>query len=99
MPRERHGRVSLIGRGVTPTSYFGSQASSHGTISDRVAESENEMAEMQRVAQEKDEERQRKLDEIKRGFDTQCEAMEARFMETLMQRTSLSKMLDEQDEY
>ncbi|KAF9606983.1 hypothetical protein IFM89_030402 [Coptis chinensis] len=59
MPRERHGRVRLMGRGVTPTSYFGSQASSHGTTSDRVAELENEMAEMRRVAQEKEEERQR----------------------------------------
>ncbi|KAF9611276.1 hypothetical protein IFM89_028700 [Coptis chinensis] len=68
MSRERHGRVRLMGHGVTPTSYFGSQASSHGTTSDRVAELENEMAEMRRVAQEK-EERQRELDEIKRGFD------------------------------
>ncbi|KAF9614596.1 hypothetical protein IFM89_019379 [Coptis chinensis] len=49
----------VMGRGVTPTSYFGSQASSHGTTSDRVAELENEMAEMRRVAQEKEEERQR----------------------------------------
>ncbi|KAF9587909.1 hypothetical protein IFM89_006163 [Coptis chinensis] len=69
MPRERHGRVRLMGRGVTPTSYFGSQASSHGTTSDRVAKLENEMAEMRRVAQEKEEERQHELDEIKRGFD------------------------------
>ncbi|KAF9587747.1 hypothetical protein IFM89_004724 [Coptis chinensis] len=75
--------------------YFGSQASSHGTTSDRVAELENEMAEMrtEEIAQEKEEERQRELDEIKRGFDARYEAMEARFMETLMQRTSLSRML------
>ncbi|KAF9617478.1 hypothetical protein IFM89_036439 [Coptis chinensis] len=50
MPRERHGRVRLMGRGATPTSYFGSQASSHGTTFDRVVELENEMAEIRRVA-------------------------------------------------
>ncbi|KAF9588828.1 hypothetical protein IFM89_016440 [Coptis chinensis] len=93
MPRERHGCVRLMGRGVTPTSYFGSQASSHGTTFDRVVELENEMAEMRRVAQEKEEERQRELDEINRGFNARYEAMEARFMETLMQRTSLFRML------
>ncbi|KAF9602003.1 hypothetical protein IFM89_024549 [Coptis chinensis] len=48
---------------------------------------------MGRVAQEKEEERQRELDEIKRGFNARYEAIEARFMETLMQRTSLSRML------
>ncbi|KAF9589027.1 hypothetical protein IFM89_018266 [Coptis chinensis] len=69
MQRERHGRVRLMGRGVTSTSYFGSQASSQGTTSDRVAELENEMVEIRRVAQEKEEERQCELDEIKRGFD------------------------------
>ncbi|KAF9591937.1 hypothetical protein IFM89_010295 [Coptis chinensis] len=93
MPCERHGRVRLMGRAVTRTSYFGSQASSHGTTYDRVVELENEMAEMRRVAQEKEEERQLELDEIKRGFNARYEAMEARFMETLMQRTSLSRML------
>ncbi|KAF9604757.1 hypothetical protein IFM89_010259 [Coptis chinensis] len=34
MPPERHGRVRLKGRGVTPTSYFGSRLSSDNRVND-----------------------------------------------------------------
>ncbi|KAF9592319.1 hypothetical protein IFM89_014227, partial [Coptis chinensis] len=50
------------GRGVTPTSYFGSRLSSHNRVNDL----ESRLAEMQRVAQEKEEERRLEIEEIKR---------------------------------
>ncbi|KAF9610165.1 hypothetical protein IFM89_020602 [Coptis chinensis] len=53
MPLERHGRVRLKGQGVTPTSYFGSRLSSDNHVNDLGSQ----LAEMQRVAQEKEEER------------------------------------------
>ncbi|KAF9600171.1 hypothetical protein IFM89_004995 [Coptis chinensis] len=57
-----HGRVRLKGRGVTPTSYFGSRLSSDNRVNDL----ESQLAEMQRVAQEKEEERRLEIEEIKR---------------------------------
>ncbi|KAF9610570.1 hypothetical protein IFM89_023270 [Coptis chinensis] len=62
MPPERHGCVRLKGRGVTPTSYFGSRLSSDNRVNDL----ESQLAEMQRVAQEKEEERRLEIEEIKR---------------------------------
>ncbi|KAF9599273.1 hypothetical protein IFM89_036571 [Coptis chinensis] len=62
MPPERHGRVRLKGQGVTPTSYFGSRLSSDNRVNDL----ESQLAEMQRVAQEKEEERRLGIEEIKR---------------------------------
>ncbi|KAF9625385.1 hypothetical protein IFM89_022190 [Coptis chinensis] len=62
MPPERYGRVRLKGRGVTPTSYFGSRLSSDNRVNDL----ESQLAEMQRVAQEKEEERRLEIEEIKR---------------------------------
>ncbi|KAF9624586.1 hypothetical protein IFM89_012008 [Coptis chinensis] len=53
MPPDRHGRVRLKGRDVTPTSYFGSRLS----LDNRVNELESQLAKMQRVVQEKEEER------------------------------------------
>ncbi|PIA57266.1 hypothetical protein AQUCO_00600181v1 [Aquilegia coerulea] len=47
MPPERHGRVRLQGRGVTPTTFFGTRGSaSHGNSSTRIEELENEIAAM-----------------------------------------------------
>ncbi|KAF9619277.1 hypothetical protein IFM89_006464 [Coptis chinensis] len=62
MPPERHGRVRLKGRGVTPTNYFGSRLSSDNRVNDL----ESQLAEMQRVPQEKEEERRLEIEEIKR---------------------------------
>ncbi|KAF9607497.1 hypothetical protein IFM89_036447 [Coptis chinensis] len=62
MPPERHGRVRLRGRGVTPTSYFGSRLSSDNRVNDL----ENQVVEMKRVAEEKEEERQREIEEMRR---------------------------------
>ncbi|KAF9597410.1 hypothetical protein IFM89_018605 [Coptis chinensis] len=62
MPPERHGCVRLRGRGVTPTSYFGSRLSSDNRVNDL----ENQVVEMKRVAEEKEEERQREIEEMRR---------------------------------
>ncbi|KAF9597951.1 hypothetical protein IFM89_023352 [Coptis chinensis] len=62
MPPEWHGRVRLNGRGVTPTNYFGSLLS----LDNRVNDLESQLAEMQRVVQEKEEERRLEIEEIKR---------------------------------
>ncbi|KAF9590170.1 hypothetical protein IFM89_031774 [Coptis chinensis] len=66
MPPERHGRVRLRGRGVTPTSYFGSRLSSNNWVNDL----ENQVVEMKRVGEEKEEERQREIEEMRRQAST-----------------------------
>lgn len=101
MPPERHGRVRLMGRGVTPTNYFGSRLSSDS--SNRVNDLENQVAEMKRVAQEREEERlreieelrrqaqekeeqrQREMDEMRRQLDARDADMEARLMQKLLE--------------
>ncbi|KAF9594974.1 hypothetical protein IFM89_035747 [Coptis chinensis] len=96
MPPERHGR------GVTPTSYFGSQLSSDNWVNDlenhvvemkRVVEEKEEerhreIEDMRRQAQDKDEQRQREMDEMKRQFDARDADMEARLMQKLLEMTT-----------
>ncbi|KAL5698000.1 hypothetical protein ACHQM5_029090 [Ranunculus cassubicifolius] len=65
MPKERYGRVRMMGRGVTQTS-LGKSSRSSGVSSTRMSELETEMAEMRRQADEKEEERQREFDEMRK---------------------------------
>ncbi|KAL5719306.1 hypothetical protein ACHQM5_012103 [Ranunculus cassubicifolius] len=65
MPKERYGRVRMMGRGVTQTS-IGRSSRSSAVSSTRMAELENEMAEMKRQADEKEEERQREFDDMRK---------------------------------
>ncbi|KAF9598638.1 hypothetical protein IFM89_029888 [Coptis chinensis] len=102
MPLERHGCVRLKGRGVTPTSYFGSQLSLDNPVNDlgnqvaemqRVAqekeeERQREIEEIRMQAQEKDEQRQREMDEMKRLLNARDVDMEARLMQKLLEITA-----------
>ncbi|KAL5715423.1 hypothetical protein ACHQM5_017244 [Ranunculus cassubicifolius] len=65
MPKERYGRVRMMGRGVTQTS-IGRSSRFSGVSSTRMAELENEMAVMKRQADEKEEERQREFDDMRK---------------------------------
>ncbi|KAF9618313.1 hypothetical protein IFM89_000948 [Coptis chinensis] len=107
MPPERHGRVRLRGRGVTPTSYFGSRLSSDNRVNDlenqvvemkivaeeKEEERQREIEEMRRQAQDKDEQRQREMDEMKRQFDARDADMEARLMQKLLEMTTTRSRL------
>ncbi|KAF9597200.1 hypothetical protein IFM89_016341 [Coptis chinensis] len=107
MPPERHGRVRLRGRGVTPTNYFGSRLSSDNRVNDlenqvvemkRVAEEkeeerQREIEEMRRQAQDKDEQRQHEMDEMKRQFNARDADMDARLMQKLLEMTTTRSRL------
>ncbi|PIA33771.1 hypothetical protein AQUCO_04000081v1 [Aquilegia coerulea] len=67
MLRDRHGRVRLMGRGVTPTSYFGSRTtSSNHNGAHRIEILENEIGEIRRKKQEREEELQREILEMRK---------------------------------
>ncbi|KAF5192986.1 hypothetical protein FRX31_017427 [Thalictrum thalictroides] len=67
MPPEKHGRVRMMSRGVTPTTYFGTRgSSSHCSSSIHIEVLENEMAVMRNKTQEREEERQREIDDMNR---------------------------------
>lgn len=106
MPPERHGRVRGMGPGVTPSNFFGPQASSsRGIASRRVEELEKELADMKRQAQEKEEEMERRLHEQKQDMDKlleeqkleQKQEMEKRMLEYELERKQeMDEMLREQ---
>ena len=88
IPRKRRRRVQLIASGMT-SSNFGSQSSTS-----RLNELENELAEMRRVAHEKEEERIRERDEMRMQFQAQYEDMEARILQRLINNVPLSSLLN-----
>ncbi|KAF5195176.1 hypothetical protein FRX31_015239 [Thalictrum thalictroides] len=63
MPLDRHRRVRQQGRGVTPSS------SNHNGAALRIEQLENELAEMRRQTQEKEEQRQQEFDQLTRSFE------------------------------
>ncbi|KAL5729916.1 hypothetical protein ACHQM5_002804 [Ranunculus cassubicifolius] len=66
-PSDRNGHVRLMGLGVTPTSYFGPRANSSRVDSeDRIQELQLQMAEIQRIAEEKEAERNHEIEEMRR---------------------------------
>ncbi|KAF5184394.1 hypothetical protein FRX31_026019 [Thalictrum thalictroides] len=93
MPPDRHRRVRQQGRGVTPSS------SNHNGAALRIEQLENELAEMRRQTQEKEEQRKQEFDQLtrsfevqiekmQRNFDEQSKTMEERILQTLIQRTA-----------
>ncbi|KAL5720866.1 hypothetical protein ACHQM5_013496 [Ranunculus cassubicifolius] len=82
MPKNRHGRVRMAGRGVTPTSLNDSRGStSSGNNSNRMQELESEMAEMRRESQEIVEESQRELDEMRKQAQDREEELRRELIE------------------
>lgn len=77
-PPKQRRRVQLMGPSFNSHAY----------------ELENELAEMKRVAQEKEEERRREIDEMKIQFQTECEEMESRLLQKLLNNVPVSSLLN-----
>ncbi|KAL5730834.1 hypothetical protein ACHQM5_003624 [Ranunculus cassubicifolius] len=106
-PTERDGRVQLMGLGVTPTDFFGPQATSststHIDGENRIQELQLQMAEMKRISEENEAKRIREIEEIKRqALEKEIEAqrkiddMQKQFQSHYdeMEARLMQKMLD-----